>query len=169
MRTARIAAIALAAAVVTGCGVSAPHPRASHTASPYTARQRSFVSDPRSQFSVGSITDPWPGSAPKPAWHKRAHYTGTGNWNGPPFRLVGSSPEVRVAYSCTGNATFGSPDNFIADLVSPHDDQLIASTIADSGSRTTRLHPDLSNGESPRYHLEAQASGSWSFTISERY
>lgn len=110
------------------------------------------------------------GLQPKATWHALGHYTGSGQWNGPSFKVLGHNPVLKVTYHYSGNGDSFSANNFVADLMSPDDDLQIANDIAYSGGKTTRLYPDLSFGGSRRYHLEVQiASGSWSFTIKERY
>jgi hypothetical protein len=79
--------------------------------------------------------------------------------------VTGSSPQLKVVYSYTGNSSGFGADNFTADLVSSSDDLSIANDIASSGGKTTMLYPDLSFGGSRRYHLEVQATGPWHFRV----
>jgi hypothetical protein len=116
-----------------------------------------------------ALKDMCGGLEPKATWHTLAHYSGSGQWNSPPFKLVGDNPEVKVTYSYSGNGDSFGADNFIADMVSSGDDVSIANDIAYSGGKTTRLYPDVSFGGSRRYHLEIQASGNWTFTVKEKY
>jgi hypothetical protein len=92
-------------------------------------------------------------------------FSGSGDWNSPEFTLNGNA--VVVTYSYSGNIMSGEiqGDNFIADIESSSDDQSIANTIGSSGSATTNIYPDTTS-PAP-YHLSVQATGSWSFTITE--
>ena len=116
-----------------------------------------------------AIRDMCPGSAPVPTWHTLAHYSGSGQWNGPTFKVLGDNPVLKVTYRYWNNTSGFGGDNFIADLVSRDDDLNIANDIAISGGKTTRLYPDLSFGGSSHYHLEIQATDSWTVTIRQRY
>ncbi len=100
-------------------------------------------------------------AAPSPSPTVIARYSGTSNWNSPPFTVSGDSPALTVTYSYSGN--HGS--NFIADPKSPTDDQSIANDIGTAASRTTTLYPDTSGGT--QYHLSITATGNWSVTITE--
>jgi hypothetical protein len=109
-----------------------------------------------------------PSELPVQRWHVIASYNGSGTWNSPQFRLHDSPVRVTFSYSGNGSSEYGG-DNFMADLVSSSDDLMIANDIAISGGKTTTLYPDMSYGGSPNYHLEVEATGSWSFTISQKY
>ncbi len=109
-----------------------------------------------------------PSELPVQRWHVIASYNGSGTWNSPQFRLHDGPVRVTFSYSGNGSSQYGS-DNFMADLVSSSDDLMIANDIAVSGGKTTTLYPDMSYGASPDYHLGVEATGSWSFTISQKY
>lgn len=108
-----------------------------------------------------------PAQLPAQTWHVIARYSGTGNWNSGEFTSRDSP--ARVTYSYSGNTMGYGGDNFIASLTSSTDDLSITNEIAVSGGKTTTLYPDLSYGGSPRYHLEVMATGSWSFTVKQKY
>jgi hypothetical protein len=93
-------------------------------------------------------------------------YSGSGDWNSPPFTVNGNP--LTVTYSYSGNIMSGETegDNFAADVENGSDDQSVANTIGTSGGTTTTIYPDTSNG-GDIYHLSVQATGSWQFTITE--
>jgi hypothetical protein len=93
-------------------------------------------------------------------------YSGTGDWNSPPFTLNGNP--LTVTYSYSGNIMSGETqgDNFAADVENSSDDQSVANLIGVQGSATTTLYPDTSSG-GDTYHLAVTATGSWQFTITE--
>ena len=95
-----------------------------------------------------------------------ARYSGTGSWNSPQFTLSGQPLTVKFSYSGNSLPGEGSGDNFMADLTSSSDDLQIANEIGVSGGKTTTLYPDTSLGSSV-YHLEVQATGYWSVTITQ--
>jgi hypothetical protein len=86
-------------------------------------------------------------------------YSGTSNWNSPPFTITGNS--MTVTYTYSGN----QDSNFIADMVANDqgDHLSIANTIGTSGGTTTTLYPTESAGS--QYHLEITATGSWTIKI----
>lgn len=94
-------------------------------------------------------------------------HSGSGNWNSAPFQVSGDSPQLTVTYSYSGNGSDGSPDNFTADIENGSDDQLVANDIAWSGGKTTSIYPDTTTGGGTSYHLAVQATGSWTFTVTE--
>ena len=97
--------------------------------------------------------------APQPV----ARYSGTGNWNSDQFALSGNP--VTVKFSYWNNTSGYGGDNFIADITnSDLDDLSIANEIATAGGKTTTLYPS-SDG---LYHLEVQATGSWTVTITQQ-
>jgi len=96
-----------------------------------------------------------------------ARYSGTGTWNSPQFTLSGQPLTVTFSYSGNSLPGEGSGDNFMADITSGSDDLQIANEIGVSGGKTTTLYPDLSGGGSSAYHLEIQATGYWSVTITQ--
>jgi hypothetical protein len=108
-------------------------------------------------------------SLPAMRWHTVLTFIGSGQQNSDTFRLHPGNTKLRVTYSYSNNSSGFGGDNFIADLVSSTDDLQIANEIAVSGGKTTLLYPDLSFGGSRSYHLEIQATGSWSFTIKQKY
>lgn len=116
-----------------------------------------------------AIQDLCPGSEPAPTWHVLGRYSGTGQWNGPVFKVLGNNPILRVTYRFWGNTDGYGGTNFIADLVSNSNDLQIANAIAVSGSKTTRQYPDVSYGGSHHYHLEVDTTGHWTFVIRQRY
>jgi hypothetical protein len=116
-----------------------------------------------------AIRDMCPGSAPVPTWHTLAHYSGSGQWKGPTFKVLGDNPVLKVIYHYRNNSDGFGATNFIADLVSRDDYLNIANDIAISGGKTTRVYPDVSFGGSTHYHVEIQAVGSWTVTIRQRY
>ena len=99
--------------------------------------------------------------APSPTPTVIARYSGSSNWNSPPFAVSGGSPVLTVTYAYSNN----QDSNFIADLKSSTDDQSIANAIGTAASRTTTLYPDTSGGN--QYHLSITATGNWSITITE--
>ncbi len=110
-----------------------------------------------------------PAQLPVQTWHVIASYSGSGNWNSGEFTLRDSPVQVTFSYSGNTMGYGDSGDNFIASLASSTDNLSIANEIAVSGGKTTTLYPDLSYGGSPKYHLEVMATGSWSFTIKQKY
>lgn len=92
--------------------------------------------------------------------------SGSGEWNSEPFTVTGDSPVLKVTYSYWGNSSGYGGDNFIAHIDSASDMNSVANTIATSGGKTTMIYPDLSSGDTA-YHLEVQATGQWSFTITQ--
>ena len=104
---------------------------------------------------------------PAKRWHVIASYSGSGTWNSGQFRL--RDQPVRVTYGYSGNSLGDGGDNFIADMVSSDDDLTIANDIAVSGGRRTMLYPDMSFGGSHWYHLEVEATGSWSFKVEQKW
>jgi hypothetical protein len=98
---------------------------------------------------------------PTPSPSVIARYSGTSNWNSPPFTVSGDSPVLTVTYSYSDN----QDSNFITDLQSSTDEQSIANSIGTTASRTTTLYPDTSGGD--QYHLSITATGNWSITITE--
>lgn len=85
-------------------------------------------------------------------------YSGSSNWNSPPFNV--SSGTVTVTYSYSNN----QDSNFIADMVAGDqgDDQSIANDIGTAASKTTTLYPSEVGSQ---YHLEITASGAWTIKI----
>lgn len=113
-----------------------------------------------------------PSEVPKQRWHVIARYEVTGMGSSAPFRIRPGSSVLKVTYSYSGNATYGSADNYAADLVSSTDDISLANDIAASGGKTTMAYPDLSFGGSRLYHIEVQMADSTtvsSFVIKQRY
>lgn len=97
-----------------------------------------------------------------PAPQAVAHYSGTGNWNSSEFSLNGNPVTVRFSY--WNNTSGYGGDNFIADITNTgYDDLAIANEIAVSGGKTTTLYPSGSG----LYHLEVQATGPWTVTITQ--
>jgi hypothetical protein len=94
-----------------------------------------------------------------------ASYHGTGSWNSPQFN-VSDGAVLTVRFSYWNNTSGYGGDNFIADIVSSGDNLSLANDIAVSGGKTTTVYPDTSLGGSNLYHLEVQATGPWSVTIS---
>lgn len=92
-----------------------------------------------------------------------ATYHGQGSWNSPQFSLSGAPVTVKFSY-WNNSSGFGG-DNFIADITDGNvDDLSFANEIATSGGKTTTLYPSGSG----LYHLEVQATGPWSVTITQQ-
>jgi hypothetical protein len=96
---------------------------------------------------------------PKPVRHS---FSGSGNWNSPPFVLKAESVKVTFAYS--GNYLGGTPSNFIASLEAADDSLPIVNDIGGKGGKTTTLYP---SSPGSRYHLEIMADGHWTVTVQE--
>jgi hypothetical protein len=133
----------------SGTPSSAPSPASTASVTPPATRATTAAPHPKSTPSSVTLL----------------HVSGSGNYNSAPFTVGGDDPQLVVTYTFSGNADESGPDNFIADVISSGDDQNIVNTIAASGGTTTRVYPEPDGDTS--YHLSVQASGSWSFTITE--
>lgn len=89
-------------------------------------------------------------------------FSGSGNWNSPPFTLNADS--VKVTFHYSGNYLGGIPSNFIVSLEAGDDSVPVANDIAGRGGKTTTVYP---NSPGSRYHLAVMADGHWTVTVQE--
>jgi hypothetical protein len=151
---------AAGALALAGCGGTVT---ATHTAEPAAATHSAKPVPGVNGYEPPMTTAPAtaaPAPAPTPV---TLTYSGTGDWNSPPFHMTGSS--ITVTYSYSGNVMAGEtiPENIEADVVSSDDDQSIINAAGISGGTTTTLYPTDSVGSA--YHLTIMATGSWSFKL----
>lgn len=97
--------------------------------------------------------------APKPT---SKTFSGSGNWNSPPFVLRADA--IKVTFRFSGNYLGSTPSNFIASLEAADDSLSIANDIAGKGGKTTTLYP---TSPGSRYHLEVMTDGRWTVTVQE--
>lgn len=74
--------------------------------------------------------------------------------------------QLEVTYSFRGNGSDGLPSHFSLAINSGGDINLVADTVALSGGTTTMVYPNTSTGDTT-YHVEVQASGRWSVTVTK--
>jgi hypothetical protein len=50
-----------------------------------------------------AVKDRCGGLQPKATWHTLGRYSGSGQWNGPSFKVIGNNPMLKVTFQDSGN------------------------------------------------------------------
>ena len=91
-----------------------------------------------------------------------------GNWTSAPFQVTGSSPELKVTYSFSGNSLPGesSGDNFVLYVDSGSDMNLPPARPRSRAARPPTCTADTSTGDTG-YPVQIEADGPWTVTITQ--
>ena len=116
---------------------------------------------------TGAAVDTTPAATEPPATQPAVKplsrtFSGSGNWNSPPFVLRADA--VKVTFHFSGNYLGSTPSNFIASLTASDDSLSVANEIAGKGGKTTTVYP---TSPGSRYHLEVMTDGHWTVTVQE--